>query len=65
MKTTDDDVDKYLPMFTMLPIAEIEEIVQEHRVSVTIFLEGRSTILETHFVMSIKRLVLLHCSLLT
>ncbi|RUS20896.1 tyrosine-tRNA ligase [Endogone sp. FLAS-F59071] len=31
MKTTDADVDRYLPMFTMLPIAEIKEIVQEHR----------------------------------
>ncbi|RUP49362.1 putative tyrosine-tRNA ligase [Jimgerdemannia flammicorona] len=30
MKTTDADVGKYLLMFTLLPIPEIEEIVHEH-----------------------------------
>jgi tyrosyl-tRNA synthetase len=32
LRTTDADVEKYLKMFTLLPVEEIDAIVQEHEI---------------------------------
>jgi tyrosyl-tRNA synthetase len=33
MKTSDDDVGRYLKLFTLLPLEHVQEVLEEHNVS--------------------------------
>jgi len=35
MKTSDDDLDRYLKLFTLLPLEQIQQVLEDHNVGDT------------------------------